>query len=165
VYGVGRASSFRKTPLLGSYIGADRNLLAEMGLMGRIIEIPEYLFFRREHPEAYTRKFCEDKYAVSVDNFAEQWAFWSKDNWTSFPNWRDCTEFFRSVNRVPLKWSERLLCYDQVFRWFAKEGWFFMYGDIENLLLRRSRLARKLIPFVKLNLRRTVIPTIKRMRR
>jgi glycosyltransferase involved in cell wall biosynthesis len=165
VYGVGRASAFRKTPLLGGYIGADRNLLAEIGLMGRIIEVPEYLFFRRDHPEAYTVKFCRNKFAVSVDNLAEQSAYWSKDNWTNFPNWKDCTEFFRSVNRVPLKWSERLLCYDQIFRWFTEEGWLFMGGDIENLLLHRSRLARKLVSFIKLNLRRTDIPIIKKMRR
>jgi glycosyltransferase involved in cell wall biosynthesis len=165
VYGVGRATSYRKTPLLESYIGADRNLMAEIGLMGRIIEIPEYLFFRRDHPEAYTVKFCKNKFAVSVDNFAQQSAYWSKDNWTSFPNWRNCAEFFRSVNRVRLKGSERLLCYDQIFRWFIEEGWFFMGGDIENLLRRRSSIARKLVPFVKLNLRRTVIPIIKKMRR
>ncbi|MGA2767348.1 MAG: glycosyltransferase [Candidatus Bathyarchaeia archaeon] len=165
VFGVVRASSFKKTPLHGSYIGADRNLLAEIGLMGRIIEIPEHLFFRRDHPEAYTRKFCENKFAISVDNYAEQLAWWSKDDWTNFPNWKDCAEFFRSVNRVPLKWSERLACYNQIFRWFIKEGWFFMGGDIENLLLRRSRLGRKLIPFVKLNLRHTVIPIIKKFRR
>jgi len=165
VYGVGRASSFKKTPLLGSYIGADRNLVAEIGLMGRIIEIPDYLFFRRIHPEAYTAQFCENKFAVSVNDFAEQSAYWSRDDWTSFPNWRNCTEFFRSVNRVPLRWSERLLCYDQIFRWFVKEGWFFMSGDIENLFLRRSRLARKLIPLVEYNLERTVIPTIRKLRR
>jgi glycosyltransferase involved in cell wall biosynthesis len=163
--GVGRASSFRKTALLGSYIGADRNLLAEIGLIGRIIEIPDHLFFRRDHPEAYTRRFCEEKFAISVDKFAEQLAYWRQRDWTSFPNWKDCAEFFRSVYRASLKWDERLLCYDQIFRWFIGEGWFFMGGDIENLFLRRSRLARKMVPFVKLNLRRTVVPIIKKMRR
>jgi glycosyltransferase involved in cell wall biosynthesis len=164
VFGVVRASSFRKTPLHGSYIGADRNLLAEIGLMGRIYEIPEHLFFRRDHPQAYTRKFCENKFAIDVNNYAEQLAWWVKDDWTSFPNWKDCSEFFRSVRRVRLKWSERLLCYDQIFRWFFKEGWMFMGSDIKNLLLRRSSLGRKLIPVVKLNLRRAVVPLIKKMR-
>ncbi len=165
VFGVVRSSAFRKTPLHGSYIGADRNLLAEIGLMGRIIEIPEYLFFRRDHPEAYTRKFCENKFATSVEHYDEQMAWWSTDDWTNFPNWKDCAEFFRSVNRVPLEWSERLACYDQIFRWFVDEGWFFMGGDIENLLLRRSRLGRKLVPYVKWNLNRAVIPIIKKIRR
>ena len=164
VFGVVRASQFRKTPLHGSYIGADRNLLAEIGLMGRIYEIPEHLFFRRDHPEAYTRKFCEHDFAIDVNNYSEQMAWWSKDDWTDFPNWKDCIEFFRSIRHVRLSWLEQLLCYSEIFRWFIKEGWMFMESDVENLLLHRSRVARKLIPTVKLSLKRTVIPVIKKMR-
>jgi glycosyltransferase involved in cell wall biosynthesis len=161
LFGVIRASEFRKTPLHGSYIGADRNLLAEIGLLGRIYEIPEHLFFRRDHPEAYTRRFCEDnKY-----NYREKSAWWSKDYYTDFPNWKDCYEFFRSVKRVRLGWLERILCYDQIFRWFINEGFIFMENDIENLLLWRSRLCRKLIPTTKLNLERTVIPVIRKLRK
>jgi hypothetical protein len=48
---------------MGNYIGADRNLLAEIGLIGRFFEIPEHLFFRREHLQSYTDradlKYCE----------------------------------------------------------------------------------------------------------
>jgi glycosyltransferase involved in cell wall biosynthesis len=165
ILGVARASSLRKTPLLGSYIGADRNLLAEIGLMGRIFEIPEHLFFRRDHPGAYTRQFCEAKFAVNFDNLAQQLAWWSQEDWTNLPNWKDCIEFFRSVNRVPLGLFERLACYDQIFRWFIEEGWFFMGGDIENLLTRRSQFARKLFPSLMLNLGRTVIPMVRKMRK
>ena len=93
ILGVGRADSFIKTPLLGSYIGADRNLIAEIGLIGRIIEIPDHLFFRRDHAEAYTRKFCENKFAINVDKYAEQLTYWRQRDWTSFPNWKDCRVF------------------------------------------------------------------------
>jgi glycosyltransferase involved in cell wall biosynthesis len=165
IFGVVRATTLSKTPLHGSYIGADRNLLAELGLMGRIYEIPEHLFFRRDHPEAYTRKFCEYTFAINVDKYAEQLAWWSKDDWTYFPNWKDCAEFFKSISRVRLKWYERLSCYGEIFRWFTKEGWRYLGSDVENLLLRRSRFGRKLIPTVKLNLKRTVIPIIKKMRK
>jgi hypothetical protein len=44
-----------------------------------------------------------------------------------------------------------------------EEGWVFMGSDMENFLLRSSRLARKLIPFVMLNLKRTIIRIIKKM--
>lgn len=161
LFGVVRASEFRKTPLHGSYIGADRNLLAEIGLLGRIYEIPEHLFFRRDHPEAYTRRFCEhNKY-----NYREKSAWWSKDYYTDFPNWKNCYEFFRSVRRVRLSLLERMLCFDQIFRWFIKEGFLFMENDIEIFLLWRSRLGRKLIPTIKLNLKRTVVPIIKKLRK
>jgi hypothetical protein len=44
-----------------------------------------------------------------------------------------------------------------------EEGWVFMGSDMENFLLRNSRLARKVIPFVMLNLKRTVMRVIKKM--
>jgi len=164
VMGVVRASSFRKTPLQGSYIGSDRNLLAEIGLMGRIHEIPERLFFQRDHPDSYssTRPWPYTS-TTSIDSLRKEMAWWSKDSWTSFPHWKNCIEYFRSVNRVSLKWSERLLCYDQIFRWIMKEGWLSMGSDMEIFLLRNSTLARKLIPFVLMNLKRTVMPIIKKM--
>lgn len=162
--GVIRASTLRETPLQGSYIGADRNLLAEIALMGRIYEIPEYLFFGRDHPQSYTRKFYEDKIVANAYNYRKHLAWWTQDEWSTFPHLKNCLEYFRSVNRVRLKWSERLLCYDQIFKWFMNEGWISMGIDMENFLLRSSRLARKLIPFVLLNLRRTVIPIIQKMK-
>ncbi|MFX1508462.1 MAG: glycosyltransferase family 2 protein [Promethearchaeota archaeon] len=164
IFGVVRADTLRKTPLHGSYVGADRNLLAEIGLMGRIYEIPEHLFFRRDHPEAYTRMFCEKKYAIDRDNYRAQSAWWSNEYLSNYPNWRDCFEFFRSVRRVRPSFFERLLCYGQIFSWFTKEGWRYMESDIENLLLRRSSLARKLIPTVKSNLGRALIPLVQKMR-
>lgn len=166
IFGVIRASSLKTTPLHGSYIGADRNLLAEIGLLGRMYEIPEYLFFRRDHPQAYTRTFCENAFAIDVDNYREQLFWWTGgDGTTNFPDWKNYFEFLRSVRRVPLKWPERLLCYEQLWKWFTKEGWLFMSSDVENVLLRRSRLARKLVPAIRLNLGRTVIPFIRKMRR
>jgi glycosyltransferase involved in cell wall biosynthesis len=166
IFGVIRASPLKMTPLHGSYVGADRNLLAEIGLLGRIYEIPEYLFFRRDHPQAYTRAFCEHEFAIDADNYQEQLLWWTGggDGATSFPNWKDYFEFLRSVRRVPLKWSERLLCYEQIWKWFVKEGWMFLSSDVENVLLKRSRLGRKLIPAIRLNLGRTVVPFIRKMR-
>ena len=53
-HGVYRRRLFARSQLHGSYVGADRNLVAELSLMGRIYEIPECLFFWREHPDSYT---------------------------------------------------------------------------------------------------------------
>jgi glycosyltransferase involved in cell wall biosynthesis len=164
LFGVTRASTLRETPLQESYIGADRNLAAEIALMGRIYEVPEYLFFGRDHPQSYTRKFYEDKFVANAYNYRKHMAWWTQDEWFTFPHLKNCSEYFRSVNRVRLKWSERLLCYDQIFEWFMKEGWIYMGVDMENFFLLNSRLARKLIPFVLLNLRRTVIPIIQKIR-
>ena len=149
IFGVMRASSLRKTPLHGSYIGADRNLLAEIGLLGRIYELPEHLFFRRDHQQAYTRRFCAQDLAINVAKYDEQLAWWKRDSWTYFPNWKNLFEFLRSIKRVQLKRIERLLCYDQILRWLIEEGWRFLESDIENLLMHHSRLGGKLMPAFK----------------
>jgi len=153
IFGVVRASTLRMTPLIGNYARADRNLLAEIGLLGQIYEIPESLFFRRDHPQAYTRR----------KNYREwQMAWWTNASWINFTHWKNCIEFFRSLKRVPLNWSERLLCYEQIFRWFIIEGWRLMSDDVEISFLRRSSLGRKLASAVKLILRRTLIPIIEK---
>jgi len=74
IMGVVRASSLRKTPLHGDYLDEDRNLLAEIGLMGRIYEIPEHLFFRRDHPQAYTRTYYSKN--VIARDYRNQLAWW-----------------------------------------------------------------------------------------
>jgi hypothetical protein len=165
VMGLARANSFRKTPLIASYIGSDRNLLAEVGLMGKIYRIPEYLFYQRDHPDSYSsNRPWPYTSTTPIDSLIKEMAWWSKDNWTYYPHWKNCVEYFRSVNRVPLKWSERLLCYAQIFRWIMREGWLFMSRDMEIFLLGSSRLARKFIPFILLTLRHTVVPIIRKMR-
>jgi len=161
IFGVVRASTLRMTPLIGNYGAADWNLLAEIGLLGRIYEIPEYLFFRRDHPQAYTRRHHEHmRFAMSINKY--QMAWWTNASWINFTIWKNCYEFFRSARRVPLKWSERLLCYKQIFKWFIKEGWRLMGGDVEIYFLSRSSLGRKLASTVELILRRTVIPIIEK---
>ena len=162
IFGVVRASSLGMTPLIGNYIGSDRNLLAEIGLIGRIYEIPECLFFRRDHPQAYTNRYCGR--TCVFPNYQEQSGWWTKSGRISFPHWMNCLEYFVSVSRVPLKWSERLLCYAQIGRWFAREGWIPMGGDVEKFLLCRSSLGRKLASANPLRrvLKRTVIPIIEK---
>lgn len=148
IFGVMRAGSLRMTPLIGEYIGSDRNLLAEIGLIGRIHEIAEYLFFRRKHPDSFTDRVYA-VHAVSQDLL---------DWWNPATSWRliftyNCLEYFRSVRRVPLTWSERLLCYAQIAKWFIREGWSLMYYDVEMSLLRCLSLERKADPVVKILIR------------
>ena len=133
IFGVMRADSLRKTPLHGDYIGADRNLLAEIGLMGKIYEIPEYLFFRRSHVNAYTDRYYSN--ARIVRNYKAELGWWTGNQTmplVNYPHWKMCLEFFKSVNRVPLKWSEKCSCYDKIGKWIIREGWRLMKWDLIN---------------------------------
>ena len=49
VFGLMRSSMLRKTRLIGNYVASDWVILAEMALIGRFIELPQYLLFLRSH--------------------------------------------------------------------------------------------------------------------
>lgn len=49
VMGVMRSAAVRRTRLMRSYYSADRAFLITMALLGRFCEIPQPLFFKREH--------------------------------------------------------------------------------------------------------------------
>jgi glycosyltransferase involved in cell wall biosynthesis len=50
IYGVVRTSVMQAVEPHGSYHNADRTLVAELGLQGRFHQVPEPLYFRRDHP-------------------------------------------------------------------------------------------------------------------
>jgi glycosyltransferase involved in cell wall biosynthesis len=158
IFGVIRSDILKRTPLHGNYPGADGNLLAEIALYGRIFEIPEYLFFRRDHPQAYTQKYVHTNHV----NYREQMAWWGSASLIDITTLRNLSEFLRSVRRVPLKWSDRLVCYEQIFDWFTKEGWRLIGADLENYFLCRSSFGRKFASTVQTILRRTIIPIIEK---
>jgi glycosyltransferase involved in cell wall biosynthesis len=161
-HGLYRTSLFAQSQLHGSYVGADRNLVAELSLMGRIYEIPECLFYWREHPDSYTSIFYGSNRKDTLDRLRAEAAWWSKENGTYFPHWKNCIEYFKSVNRVPLKLSERIWCYIQIFGWFMEEGRRFMAKDIILFLLQHSSLASKLMLNAPSILKYRILPLTKR---
>jgi glycosyltransferase involved in cell wall biosynthesis len=123
ICGVARASVLRMTPLIASYSGSDRNLLAELSLIGRVYEIPEYLFFRRDHPKTSTRLFPGNRERMAwFDPTAALFPF---------PSWLTFRGYFISITRVPMSRYERMLCYIQLGR-----------TAIEKIRLRLIRRGR-----------------------
>lgn len=112
VFGVMRREALGQTGLIGNFVGSDRTLLAELGLMGRIHEIPEYLFFRRDHSGA----------SINISKYERlKWFDPQKGKLIHLPTWKMGFEYFRSVSRAPLEWSERLTCYRYTAFWFKRE--------------------------------------------
>lgn len=163
IFGVIRTSSLRSISLLGNFIGADHALLAELGLKGRFYEIPEYLFYRRDHPNSYTRTYCEQKkFAISSKDY-EQQAMWWGSGFSRFPWWTMCFDYFRSVREAHLKLSERLLCYSEIYNWILREGWIFMCGDIDRFLTQSSPYGEKFLSMIKHILHVSVIPILNKV--
>ena len=133
LFGIFRRNALAKTPLFGDYIGSDWNLLAEISLIGRILEIPEPLFFRREPPDSYTKRFYSEK--ISITNRRTELGWWTGNRASPrfvLPIWKNCLEFFRSVNRVELSFSEKLLCYTKILLWIRRIGRHLMKQDLVN---------------------------------
>jgi glycosyltransferase involved in cell wall biosynthesis len=109
VFGLIRARALRMTPVIASYTGSDRILLAELSLIGRVYEIPEYLFFRREHPRTSTSQFPDNR---------ERMAWFDPKNVgrVQIPTWLKLHGYFACVTRVPMSQHERILCYVQLGR-------------------------------------------------
>ena len=60
-------------------------------------QIPECLFFWREHPDSYTTIYYGNNRKDTLDRLREEANWWSKKNATYFPHWKTCAEYFRSV--------------------------------------------------------------------
>ncbi len=149
IFGVMRKDILVRTPLHGDYRGADANLLVELSLYGRLYEVPEYLFLRRDHSQAYTKRFCSNQQFKSSKVLDAQIAWWSSNSWLNYTNLKNCYEFFNSVNRAPLKLSERILCYREIFKWIFREGWKLFGNDVDQYLLNRTSFGRTSIKATK----------------
>lgn len=55
VFGLIRSDILRNTRLIGPYNGSDNILLGQLALMGRVKELPDRLFFRRDHERTSLR--------------------------------------------------------------------------------------------------------------
>lgn len=100
LYGLIRASALRKTALLGSYVGADIPLLAELSLHGKFCEVPEHLFYRRLHPGA----------SVSMKTDADILEFYDPRSRGKIPltEWRQLLACQAAVWRAPISLGEKL---------------------------------------------------------
>jgi glycosyltransferase involved in cell wall biosynthesis len=143
IFGVIRADILKKTRLNGCYINSDRNLLVELGLIGKMYEIQEHLFFRRDHSDAYTDKWLK---ASRVRDYRSQTLDWRSDckkPLLVLPNWKISKEYFKTVYRSHLPTSETILCYKELTNWILRENFPHMKWDLKNEIdywrLKRAR--------------------------
>src|SRR5262249_28413058 len=107
--GVIRMSALRQTRLLGTQVGSDINILAELALYGTFYAFPERLFFRRfhegsgswKHEKAHNARL----YHASGPNRA---AF--------LPHWRSHARFLDAVRRAPLSLNAKRRVSTRLFK-------------------------------------------------
>lgn len=111
-FGLIRRQTLRDSLLHGSFHGADRALLAQLSLRGRMIQLPAPLLALREHPNRYTRAQRR-----ACDRAA--WHDSARGGRASFPTWRLYGEYLKMVRRETLTPEERSRCYGVLARWWA----------------------------------------------
>src|SRR6476659_693275 len=111
VFGLIRTSVLKRVMPQGSYVGSDRVLLGELALIGPFYQIPEYLFFHREHPKTASN-FYRDPLLYDVWYAPER-----ANQRIRFPNWRLLKEYLRSIRQAPLSGRERVRCYLGMVLW------------------------------------------------
>jgi glycosyltransferase involved in cell wall biosynthesis len=100
VFGLIRSDILEKTSLIGNYISSDRILLAELSLYGHFYEIPERLFFRRQHARASSSN-------KSIENQQEFFDPKTKGK-ICMLGWTLLFQHLLVIRHAPLKPSEKL---------------------------------------------------------
>jgi glycosyltransferase involved in cell wall biosynthesis len=114
LFGVMRRDTLAKTPLLGNYPGADKVLLVKMALLGQYYEVPEYLFFNRNHAQRASK-------ALSNPYLRATWLDPTlKNGKLVFPQGRVFLGYINSINTTSLGSYQKIRCYFHLCIWFLK---------------------------------------------
>jgi glycosyltransferase involved in cell wall biosynthesis len=131
MFGVIRADVLKRTSIHGDFPDSDRCMLAEVALYGRFYQLPDYLFFHREHAEQVTKQFPSRQERMARLNPDRRFLL-------VFPHFRQFREYIFAIHRTPLNWRERLRCYFQMLRWVRNNAG-RLIRDLSYLVARLLR--------------------------
>jgi glycosyltransferase involved in cell wall biosynthesis len=119
-----RTRVLRQTALNGSYYRADRTFVAELALYGPFYQVPDWLYFRRDHPARAARAFssvrgwCSNLDPRRADRLRNPvLRLYGEYIWG----------FISAIRRAPLTPAERRACYGHLIDW-AKSRAFSEHG-------------------------------------
>jgi glycosyltransferase involved in cell wall biosynthesis len=116
-YGVIRRDVLLRTAMKGSYHHADHTIIAELALHGRFYQVPDWLYFRREHPGhsggASMRKRC----AIMDPKRADPWRHPAARLYGEYV-WG----YISAIHRAPLSPADKLACYRHLAGWFVSRA-------------------------------------------
>ena len=124
LFGVIRSGVLRQTRLVGSYRASDTVLLAELCLRGCLWEVPEYLFYRRDHAANYRRR-PRDEQARWFDTAAQ-----TPDRSVRV---KLLVELLAAVRQAPLGCDEKVLCSLHLGLWVLRQ-FVTIGGDVRRKL-------------------------------
>jgi glycosyltransferase involved in cell wall biosynthesis len=113
-YGVIRMDVLRRTALKGSYNHSDRTIVTELGLHGRFYHVPDWLYFRREHPGQNGRGPMRDRCANMDPRRANRWRHPAARLYGEY-----IWAYISAIQRAPLSVADRRECYRYLAQWLV----------------------------------------------
>jgi len=118
-YGVIRTEVLRRTAMKESYHHADHTIIAELALYGRFYQVPDWLYFRRDHPERAershptVRRRCANMDPRRADRLRHPLVrLYGEYIWA----------YVRAIWRAPLSAADKRECYRYLAQWFASRA-------------------------------------------
>jgi len=118
-YGVMRTEVLRRTAMKESYHHADRTIVAELSLYGRFYQVPDWLYFRRDHDDRAeracptVRSRCANMDPRRADRLRHPAIrLYGEYIWA----------YTRMIRRAPLTAAEKRECYRHLADWFASRA-------------------------------------------
>ena len=121
IFGLWRREQMIQTRLQGSFAHGDRVHLVRMSLYGRFVEVPEFLFSAREHPnqslQQTTRRSRYLHFLGTGPIPPAEW--WNKEllGKVTFPEWNLLYEYWRMLRDAKMSTRERAWCRFHVVVW------------------------------------------------
>jgi glycosyltransferase involved in cell wall biosynthesis len=119
IYGVIRMSILRQVAPFGSYHWADRPFVAELALHGPFHNVPEFLYFRRDHPDRTTRVGLDIRARCTRLDPA-------RANRWRHPLVRLLSEyvlgFISAIRRAPISRRDRVRCARELLLWLLSHA-------------------------------------------
>ena len=118
-YGVIRIEVLRRTAMKESYHHADHTIVAELALHGRFYQVPDWLYFRRDHPDRAeranptVRSRCANMDPRRASRLRHPVVrLYGEYIWA----------YIRAIRHSPLSAEDRRECYWHLARWFASRA-------------------------------------------
>ena len=118
-YGVMRIDVLRRTAMKESYHHADRTIIAELALHGRFHQVPDWLYFRRDHTSRAERACptmrsrCANMDPRRADRLRHPAVrLYGEYVWA----------YVAAIHRAPLSPAERRKCYRHLADWLISRG-------------------------------------------
>jgi glycosyltransferase involved in cell wall biosynthesis len=131
MYGLMRVDALARTGLHRAFPESDHALLAELALLGRLVEVPEPLFRRRLH--------TENGDAALPDTRALWRDFTGAQGARAVPGWPLNREMVRIVARSGTRGIERMLCWRALAIWFVRKPPRLAVRSLERTLRAAGR--------------------------